>query len=1137
MAGINEQAFDSFLSGATGSEQPAVDLFSGSSQSLDENALDNFLSQAPRTVNAIIADEVKPTSETTLDGIVPPPAEEVAAQADMDTPMIPQADGAMFSSESFEPVREDTRSRVQRVSDDIAMLDELDDSAFEGIGQDMKEDISRRVGQMDQAGFVEVALAEALDSGEINNKKLIQFVSYLDYVGAAGTDGAEWALTKINELSPTVFDALAKTAAIGRYKPAETPAELAETIADMVGSASEFAETLPVLSGILEPVAASRKMAKGVNQAAKQTEKLLEAKRNSIGSAELATLERVNEAQELAAKTAAENLDISERMIREFEAKTGRNISTEVDGKLAIDPTKVREAGKDTAVDLMGEDVAPVFRDLAGQGDVLVEPILKPEKFNGIVSIAADLKKKKPELWDDNKTVIDNMFDLTVRGDMDGQELIDDLNKYNLSFEDYVLTVVGSGSEAGKVLNALSQIKRARPAGSKVELEARKAAENDGAFRQTFMRIENIRRGGMVSQLATAARNLTSGAIRMPLESLGDVMDTTMYKLSNEGVGSATKAVFNKTTWTDSFANYKYVFSRPDMAKDFTDFVLKRPEMADQFDTLFNNINEIHQLTGRGKGGAVDAVLSAGEDVVDTLNIPNRWQEHLIRRGTFFSELQRQVRNEYDADLLDLLQQGKLVDLLNDASNVKPEGKASFYDLVDASVRKAMDVTYAKQPEVPLFRSASSFMVRNGLTVVMPFPRFMFNSMEIMGQYGAGASIPLTRKMASLVTNGKVGGGPLTAKDRQRISRNLVGLATIGAAYQYRSSEDAPAEYNLMNAGEDAVLDTKPLFPAAQYMYLGEFAKRYKDGTLDDWFDAREFTELFAGSNLRTGQGSLILDELAQIADGTDLDAGEQAGKTLGRAVGNYLGTWLVPFAQAIDAQRAAGYRTLEYKDVAGPTTLDFEDTFISNTLRPLKSRGFGMTAEEEEALPAREFEFSGTRERVQPLTRLLFGLNLQEKDSEAAEYLTDLGFQNYRIASTSKDPAIKRFENAVLTEYVPTVVEFAQRREQTLRREYANKSRVYKEKYTEQEHVNDNIKPLVKRQIDGLKQKIAAGSIGAADSYTRALLEYRKQPSDLRKNAISYFVQRNGEEPDGTNENHLRELTVIARELGSAYK
>ena len=91
---------------------------------------------------------------------------------------------------------------------------------------------------------------------------------------------------------------------------------------------------------------------------------------------------------------------------------------------------------------------------LFGQGETLTESILKPEKFDAIVAAASELKKKNPKAFDNNKTIIDNLFDLTVNKELiGGDELIDLLNKYDLSFEDYVLTVVGSGSTAGQVLN------------------------------------------------------------------------------------------------------------------------------------------------------------------------------------------------------------------------------------------------------------------------------------------------------------------------------------------------------------------------------------------------------------------------------------------------------------------------------------------------------------------------------------------------------------------------------------------------------------------------------------------------------------------------------------------------------------
>jgi hypothetical protein len=264
------------------------------------------------------------------------------------------------------------------------------------------------------------------------------------------------------------------------------------------------------------------------------------------------------------------------------------------------------------------------------------------------------------------------------------------LNKYGLSFEDYVLTVVGSGSEAGKVLNKLSQIARVRPTSEMNAIAAEATNKANGQIRDFVMRVENIRRGGLVSQVATAARNLSSAVIRAPLESLGNVMDTALYNLSNEGLGKAAVSLVSPTNWKDSFRQMKYMFSRPDIAKDYTDLILDRPELAKQFESMFNNVSEIQKMTGRGSGGKVDAVLSGLEDVVSTLNAPNRWQEYLIRRGAFFGELERITRREWGIDLKEVIDNGKIRDLLNDSSEFKPTKGRSFIDLVDDSTKKSI---------------------------------------------------------------------------------------------------------------------------------------------------------------------------------------------------------------------------------------------------------------------------------------------------------------------------------------------------------------------------------------------------------------------------------------------------------------
>ena len=885
-------------------------------------------------------------------------------------------------------------------------------------------------------------------------------------------------------------------------------------------------ETLASIAG----TAAGVKAIADVTRSSRATRTLRNAYRNNVAIAEAATSDVAREAAERAAQVAADNQGVAEELIRAFEARTGKTISTTTDdGRLVIDPDLARQAGQETMLDVAGTD-------LAAGADELLQPILRPEKFDAVVAIASDYKQRYPEAFNNNRTIIDSLFDLTVNKELiGGQELIDDLNKYGLSFEDYILTVVGSGSEAGKILNKLSQIRRARPSGVAEEEAAKATLEAQNTLRRTFMRLENIRRGGLVSQLATAARNLTSASIRVPMEALANAADTAIYRATNEGTVAGVMEMFSKQNWKDSFAQFRLIYSRPDVARAYTDFLLQRPELAKQYDRMFNNINEIQKLTGRGSGTVSDKFLSTMEDAVDFLNIPNRWQEHLIRRGVFFSELQRLTRNEYGIDLIDELQAGKLQDLLNDSSLVKPPSRRSFLALVDDAVTKSLDVTYAKQPDIPMFRSWSQFIVRNGLTTVVPFPRFMFNSMELMGQYAAGASIPLTRKVASLVMPSHR--GPLTAKDRQRITRNLLGLTAIAAAYQYRISEDAPADYKQMNTSEGVVMDTSPQFPMRQYLYIAEAARRYRDGTLDNWFNAREFAETFTGSNLRAGVSNAILEELAAIADGTDLTKEESFGRRTGALFGQYLSTWLVPFAQLIEAQRATGERGLEYRDVREDPTLDGWTTFFNELERPTAQRGISLTAEEEAALPLREYVFSESRRRVNQPARVLLGLSQSSATSEYGEYFLNKGFNEYDLSSTSEVPTVVRWENQQIRKVLPIIAEAAQRREEKLRLDYANMSDTYKNSFTESQHVNNNVIPLINGLVRDLRSNLREMNVGAENPYTNAVVQYRRIPPDIRKLATNYFVERYDREPDVTSTEDLQRLIGLGDALRKVYQ
>lgn len=1122
---VDKNSVLDFLNSSSAEDEPTetVEVEPQTSPDVSASSVMDFLNISDATT------EVKPQEDAE---ITPPP---VVPENDYD-PMIPRA---YDETDFVQPVYEYKEGeRLAEAKDDIAAMQEYLDSLSPEDRKIFEDTISEDIAtgnNMRGANFMDIAMSKLPTSW------LIGMGNFFNKAGAITVDSMESGFNSLYEYDKRAFDILSTAVTLGRYK-VDDPSDLAEFIADGAGAAGEFLETVPALGNIQGAI--NTAVARGaridanslVREVKTADKNLATAQRNNPGGARLATMQSSFEAQERAARVASENRNIANDLITEFEEMTGKTVSVQKGDNLELDSDLARQAGIETAEEITERD-GGLF-DLNLGSDMMTTPILKPEKFDGIVAIAADYKDRFPDDWNPDKRVIDNLFELTVNKKLvPPQDLLDELNNYGLSFEDYVLTIVGSGSQAGTALGKLSQLGRMKPKNVADADAAKRAARDANTFRQFVMRVENIRRGGLVSQIATASRNLMSAGVRAPLESLGNVMDDAIYHASDAGIMAGGKRLFARENWQGSFANMGYMFSRPDVAQGYGDLILEQPSMAKQFDSMYNNINEIQKLTGRGTGSVVDNILSETEDVVSFLNTPNRWQEYLIRRGQYFGELERLVRREYDIDLIDTLNAGKLNDLLNDASSVKPKGAPSFTALVDEAVNKALDVTYAKQPEIDVFRSTSSFITRNGLTVVMPFPRFMFNSMELMGQYAGGASIPLTRKMTSLVTGGRVGGGPLTTKDRQRITRNMMGMAAVGAAYMYRTSEGAPADFEQVSVGEDAQMDTTAVYPMAQFQYLGEQTKRMIDGTFEEKFDAQEFIELFTGSNFRTGVGNSILEEVAQLADSTDLTAGEASGRLLGRTLGNYLGTWAVPLGQIIDLERATGVRGTEFKDVSTDPTLDFSTTLGKEITRSLKQRGIGVSPEEEAAAPRKEYPFySEGKERLYPWLKF-GGLTITDKPDEEGEYLKRLGFSWKDMGSRSKVPSIKRFEQQLINSYMSTLTDIAQNREPKLRNEYANASDKVKDTFTEDEFVSNKLRPLINAQLRSFKSQIREGALSQGSDYARAMISYRRTTPEYRRLATTDFVDRYGRDPDATDTKDLRILVEIAKAYREGYK
>ena len=292
-----------------------------------------------------------------------------------------------------------------------------------------------------------------------------------------------------------------------------------------------------------------------------------------------ATLERNNMRQAAASTKARQNQDIAEELKRAFEEnlsinKTSQGVKLSRDdpnfvtvgikenGKLVIDYDAIRDIGKET-LNSVDKQTKRIFGSVKqseldtssnlalGDTDDFTQPMLRPEKFDSMIAIASDLKKNYPEYFEigtgvknrkKGETIIDAMARLTIEGKLVGGDgfdagIMDLLAKYNLSFEDYLVSVVGSASEAGKTLQKFSQLGRMRPKSEKEMIANEKTIEAQGRIKQTFLRLENIRRGLMVSKVATAMRNLTSLGIRQPLEALMNVPEHVLLNIGEGNYG------------------------------------------------------------------------------------------------------------------------------------------------------------------------------------------------------------------------------------------------------------------------------------------------------------------------------------------------------------------------------------------------------------------------------------------------------------------------------------------------------------------------------------------------------------------------------------------------------------------------
>lgn len=368
-----------------------------------------------------------------------------------------------------------------------------------------------------------------------------------------------------------------------------------------------------------------------------------------------------------------------------------------------------------------------------------------------------------------------------------------------------------------------------------------------------WKRVDNIRRGLLVTQLATAMRNAETQAGRVGIDVFEQALDAGLQRMFKRPV---------TTNPLDGLQQLMTLFRKGNKA-DVNKILGAFPGENDRL--FFSYSSDI--LKARNEG--------IPEKIVDALNIANRFQEYAIRRTVFLSKLDQRMR-AINQDLEKIVKNNEM-------------GKISEDDIKYA-VNQALEFTWAQSPKYGSVAQKFISFVNSmpGATYLLPFPRFLMNSMKFQFDYSPLGAFKLLSSQERLAVKGG---------DMKTISRALLGTAMLTTAYQVRNSEWAGEKWYEINVGGKPI-DTRAYNPFASYLFVADVIKKARDGSLYK-LGTNDIIQGLFSTNLRAGSGLYVVDRVLEAF--ADESKTEKAVNILKQFGGEVAAGFLTPVKQVRD--------------------------------------------------------------------------------------------------------------------------------------------------------------------------------------------------------------------------------------------
>ena len=476
---------------------------------------------------------------------------------------------------------------------------------------------------------------------------------------------------------------------------------------------------------------------------------------------------------------------------------------------------------------------------------------LAPEPPNQVITAFEQVKESIKKLYDFNPTQLEeaaanskktnqmvaNMFRkgvLTV-------DQIPEFKKWGYGEEDAARFVEQFATFGGKDLNRISQWQKALddvlPEEIIDTIKPQGAAITDFILNKLPTNVINLWRASLVSQMATAARNLAvSGGVLYPARIFEDVL---------VGVTQAiTKKMPPKEAFTPAIEDLFAILNRV------------RPTKRAALATLL----EQNPLIKNKLYATPVMDVAVTNKIAKVVTVFNNTQEYFMR-NFFFESILR----------------GKLGQAGQKLENLRPDQVPA--NLMSDAAEEALRLTFAQNPtnkfgrELVRLSNQMPFALLNA--VVYPFPRFLTNAVKTIVDYSPGGLLRfVSPKNAKLLAKGD-------EQSLRYVARAAVGVNMFLIANYIRNSDHAGEKwYEMKVAGK--TVDVRPFGPLLPtYMFLSEAIK----GDLK--FGPKDWVEGMLGVNRIAGT-TLFL---------TSMLSGQESFEGFQKEIQKFAGTFLAGFA------------------------------------------------------------------------------------------------------------------------------------------------------------------------------------------------------------------------------------------------